>query len=165
MNNAIKLHRQALDIVNRMMEREGVLDEEDEQVLDEWVKGSGDELEALRAAYHRSASEAEYWKREADRATQMRKRAESCQVLAKAMGRDLMLDRQEMGEKTSVPGVGHIRTSKSLIAPDDYMDWPAAYLKEQDPKLDRAGALKALKSGKDLGEGFRLESRIAMVYR
>ena len=40
-----------------------------------------------------------------------------------------------------------------------------AYLVEQAPKLDRKAALKALKSGKDLGDLFGIDERFTAVYR
>jgi hypothetical protein len=40
-----------------------------------------------------------------------------------------------------------------------------AYLREQEPKPDRRAALQALKDGKDIGDGFSIESRPVMVYK
>jgi hypothetical protein len=77
----------------------------------------------------------------------------------------LLTDRAELGESTSIKGVAHLRLSKALRAPENPLDWPVSFLVEQEPKLDRAGALKALKAGEDLGEGFGIDERSSVVYR
>lgn len=165
MSTSIQLHLEARDILGRIMDRDGVLDEEDEVILSHWANSSGDKLEALRALFHRSRMEVELWKREQERLRAMQKRAESAMVWAKLAGLDLMIDREELGEGTSIPGVAYVRTSKALRAPDDLEDWPVAYLIEQEPRPDRVAALEALKAGKDLGEGFAIEERPSVVYR
>ena len=152
-------------LLDRIMDREGVLTEEDEQVIESWLAGCDSKLEGLRALYRRAESEAALWKREQDRLRAMQKRAESTMAWAKLAGLELLTDRAELGESTSVKGVAHIKRSKALRAPDDPLDWPMSFLIEQAPRLDRAGALKALKAGEDLGEGFGIDERASVVYR
>jgi hypothetical protein len=165
MSTTIQLHQEARGILDRMMDREGALDDEDEVILEHWANASGDKIEALRAVYHRASAEAEHWKREAEKATALRKRAESLMVWTKASGLDLMLDRLELGQDTSIKGVGYTTSQPVLVAPEDPLDWPVAYLREQEPKPDRRAALQALKDGKDIGDGFSIESRPVMVYK
>ena len=165
MSTTIQLHQEARGILDRMMDREGALDDEDEGILEHWANASGDKIEALRAVYHRASSEAEHWKREADKATALRKRAESLMVWTKASGLDLMLDRLELGQSTAIKGVGYTTSQPVLIAPKNPLDWPVEYLREQAPKPDRRAALQALKDGKDIGDGFSIETRPVMVYK
>ena len=165
MSTTIPLHQEARGILDRMMDQEGALDDEDEVILEHWANAAGDKIEALRAVYHRASSEAEHWKREADKATALRKRAESLMVWTKASGLDLMLDRLELGQSTAIKGVGYTTSQPVLIAPKNPLDWPVEYLREQAPKPDRRAALQALKDGKDIGDGFSLETRPVMVYK
>lgn len=152
-------------LLDRIMDREGVLDDEDETILDDWLGGCESKLEGLRALYRRAESEAALWKREQDRLRAMQKRAESTMAWAKLAGLELLTDRAELGESTSIKGVAHLRLSKALRAPESPLDWPVAYLVEQEPRPDRAGALKALKAGADLGDGFGIDERPSVVYR
>ena len=165
MSTSIELLREAGDILGRIMDREGTLDEEDEVILEEWVSSSEDKIEALRAVFHRSKMEAELWKKEQDRHRRLQKRAEAAMAWTKRAGLDLMIKREELGESTKILGVAYVLKSKALRAPDDLEDWPVAYLVEQEPKPDRRAALTALKAGRDLGEGFSIEERPSVIYR
>ena len=69
-------------LLDRIMDREGVLTEEDEQVIESWLAGCDSKLEGLRALYRRAESEAALWKREQDRLRAMQKRAESTMAWA-----------------------------------------------------------------------------------
>jgi len=165
MSTAVELHEGAREILCRLMDSGGVLCDEDEELLESWLSSSGSEFEALRALYHRSKVESQLWKDEIERFQKMRKRAESTMVWAKLAGLDLMLDRAELGEPTSIPGIAHIRTTQVLKAPDGFESWPVHLLRESDPRPDRKAALDALKKGVDLGDGFSLENSTSIVYK
>ena len=148
-----------------LMESEGVLTDEDESKLEAWAAGTGDKLGAWRAVYRRAEAEAQIWKAEKSRIVAIQKRAESLMVRAKLAGVELLEARAELGEPTTIKGVCFLRKSQALSAPDSPLDWPTSLLVEQAPKMDRASALKALKAGADLGEGFSIEERISITWR
>ena len=156
---------EAGNLLASLMENEGVLTDEDEARLEEWAAGTGDKLGAWRAVYRRAEAEAQIWKAEKARITAMQKRAESLMTRAKLAGLELLEARAELGEPTTIKGLCFLRKPKALSAPDDLSGWPAAFLIERDPSMDRAGALKALKAGEELGEGFAIEERSSITWR
>jgi len=165
MSTAKLLHFEAMDIMVRLMQSEGELSDEDEKALEDWSNESGSKISALRALFHRSRIEIQACKEEIERFQKMRKRLESTMVWAKLAGLDLMLDRAELGQDTSIPGIAHIRTTQVLKAPDGFESWPVHLLRESDPRPDRKAALDALKKGADLGDGFSLEDSTSIVYK
>ena len=148
-----------------LMESEGVLTDEDEAKLQDWAAGTGDKLGAWRSVYRRAEAEAQIWKAEKSRIMAIQKRAESLMVRAKLAGVELLEARAELGESTTIKGVCFLRKSQALSAPPEPGAWPAGFLIERAPSMDRAGALKALKAGDDLGEGFSIEERTSITWR
>ena len=80
MTTTHQLLQESRAIVDRLMDREGVLTDEDAAILEEWLDGCASKLEALRAVYRRAEAEAEFWKREQERLRAMQKRAEAAMV-------------------------------------------------------------------------------------
>jgi hypothetical protein len=152
-------------IMASLMESEGVLTDEDEAKLEEWAAGTGDKLGAWRAVYRRAEAEDQIWKAEKSRIGAIQKRAQSLMVRAKLAGVELLHARAELGEPTTIKGVCFLRKSQALSAPPELEDWPAGFLIERAPSMDRAGALKALKAGEDLGDGFSIEERTSITWR
>ena len=152
-------------IVAALMESEGVLTDEDEAKLEAWAAGTGNKLEAWRSVYRRAEAESQIWKDEIKRISGMAKRSQSLMVRAKLAGVDLLQAREDLGESTSIQGVCFLRNTKRLQAPERLDLWPPEMLIAQDPKPDRSAALKALKSGRDVGEGFYLEERSSITWR
>tara|TARA_R110002073_G_scaffold110569_4_gene246855 strand:+ start:1441 stop:1935 length:495 start_codon:yes stop_codon:yes gene_type:complete len=156
---------EAGNLLAALMESEGVLTDEDEAKLEEWAAGTGDKLGAWRAVYRRAEAEAQIWKAEKGRIVAIQKRAESLMMRAKLAGVELLEARAELGEPTTIKGVCFLRKSQALSAPDELEDWPAGFLIHKAPSMDRAGALKALKAGDAIGDGFSIEERSSITWR
>jgi len=152
-------------LLQSLMDSEGVLTDEDEAQLEVWAAGTGNKLEAWRAVYRRAEAEVTIWKAEKARIIAIQKRAEALMVRAKLAGVDLLEARAELGEPTTIKGLCYLRKSQALAAPDELGAWPIGLLIKRDPQMDRAGALKALKAGEELGEGFSIEERTSITWR
>lgn len=160
-----ELLAEAGNLLASLMEGEGVLTDEDEARLEEWAAGTDDKLGAWRAVYRRAEAEAQIWKAEKARIAAMQKRAEALMVRAKLAGVELLEARAELGESTSIKGICFLRRTKKMNAPERLDLWPPDMLIPQDPKPDRSAALEALKTGRDVGEGFFLEDHSSITWR
>ena len=156
---------EAMEIVASLMSREGNLTDEDEAQLEVWAAGTGNKLERWRAVYRRAEVEQRLYKAEITRLAKMEKRSASLMVRAKLAGVEILEAREKLGQETSINGVCFLRSITKYHMPERLDLWPSEMLIAQDPKPDKAAAKKALKAGRDVGEGFYLEDRSSITWR
>ena len=159
----------ASELISRIMESEGVLTDEDIELMDSFVKESKDDIEFLRAYFSKAVSHERFWKEELDRITKKMKpkinRAQSQQAWAKMRALEFLQARDALGQSTTIKGLAHIKTSYSLNGPEDIEAWPEAYRVERSiSKPDRLKAIRDLKNGIEI-PGLELQSSQTAVFK
>jgi len=155
-------------LVDELEYRCGVLGEDADALLDEFLEGVPDKLGAIRHVIERLKVEAEYLKNEEDRLRERRKSWEENldNVRAKALAL-LTAHRDVTGERKikTADYTAWLATTTSLRGPDDVGDWPRRFTKEElVRKVDKKAALAALKAGEEF-DGLALVERDGVRFR
>ena len=157
-------------LVMALTESEGELDERSEAMLESFMAGCGDKLGGIRAVMKRCENDAAYLDVEAKRLLARRTGLGKIRDRMRRYALDLLTTNQELTGESKVKTAtytAYLTHRQSVEGPKAPEDWPAAFREEivtTRVKVDKSGALKALKAGQDHPE-LQLITNISAAFR
>jgi len=167
MTTTYDLMRGAARVQMEIEENSGLLSEETAAFLTTWIEQSEDKVLACMHLVRRMEAEAELLEAEEKRLRQKRKTCENVADHVKALATGILLARETMGEEPKVKGLTYnawLAETQSIVGPEDVSAWPESWRRVK-VEADRSAALKAAKSGAELPDGFRLETKRGVRWR
>jgi len=159
LSSAFDLTVEAGRLVALLEDEGGALTPESEQRLAEYFEAAPDKLGAIAAVVRRLNAEADHFKRLADRATARVKSLRTKRERLRGNARELLIAHRDLTGESAIRGdhfSAHLSRTASMTSPSDPDAWPPEFVSvEEVTKLDRRGALSALRGGAEF-EGFSL---------
>lgn len=161
------LMSEAAQLMNLIDENDGVLTEETEKALADWIAASSDKVGACVVAARRLDAEAQLLKEEEERLYARRKALDSGRQRCREYATMMLLELEGVGEIPRVKGSNYtawLQDSESLVSPEDVAHWPLAWRKVTVTP-DKAAAQEALRKGETLPEGFSVVPKRTVRFR
>lgn len=158
---------QSSDLLSFIEAEAGILTPEAETALQDWLAGSEDKLHACIAVARRLDAEGDLLKAEEARLKSRRQAMEAADDRVRQLAAALLEAREALGEEPKVKTSHYtawLAETQSISGPEDVSAWPESWRRIK-VEADRSAALKAAKSGAELPDGFRLETKRGVRWR
>ncbi len=167
MTSTYELLSQARGILDVIDSEAGVLTPEAEAALFAFLDASEDKLGACMAVAKRLDAEGELLKSEETRLRDRRHALENAVDRVRGVASELLLAREALGEEAKVKTSTYtawLQTTESVRGPDEIAYWPMEWTRTKiEP--DRSAALKGLRAGADVPDGFEVVQRRSIRWR
>jgi hypothetical protein len=157
-------------LIMALTEDGGELDERSEALLDSFLSGCGDKLGGIRAMIKRCDTNAAYLTAEAKRLTDRKASLGKIKDRCRGYAKDLLQAHEELTGTTKVTTptyTAYLTKRQAVVGPELAEDWPEAWRTEEVTtrlRLDKAGALAAMKGGAEI-DGLTLNTSITAAFR
>ena len=150
-------------IVSMLEDSEGILDEESEALIDQWLAQSESKIGAYWAVVKRLRAESELLKAEVARMSKRKRALENAEKRINGMALELIKSRDERKIKTP-QFTATISTRQRTVITDEEALLSVPEFRRESVTLDKTQISKALKAGQEV-DGAKLESVDGLSWR